>query len=99
MKTTPEPLDGAHRSRSSLRIAVRPFTDLRSLATLLVVALVLAAAGAGWWYSRHYPRASGPEEPMCLAFTQEDVQPFIRGLRRLVRRPDCRRRLHLGHRR
>ena len=46
-------------------------------AVILVVALVLAAAGAGWWYSRHYPRASGPEEPMCLAFTQEDVQPFI----------------------
>ena len=37
----------------------------------------MAAAGAGWWYSRHYPRASGPEEPICLAFTQEDVQPFI----------------------
>ena len=45
-------------------------------AVILVVALVLAAAGAGWWYSRHYPRASGPEGSMCLAFTQEDVQPF-----------------------
>ena len=47
----------------------------RVLVTVLVCALVLAAAGAGSWFYLH--RDTGPSEPMCLALTRQDVRPLV----------------------
>ena len=47
----------------------------RVLVTMLVCALVLAAAGAGSWFYLH--RDTGPSEPMCLALTRQDVRPLV----------------------
>lgn len=48
---------------------------LRVLVTVLMCALVLAAAGAGSWFYLH--RDTGPSEPMCLALTRQDVRPLV----------------------
>ena len=47
----------------------------RVLVTVLVCALVLAAAGAGSWFYLH--RDTGPSEPMCLVLTRQDVRPLV----------------------
>ena len=47
----------------------------RVLITVLVCALLLAAAGAGSWFYLH--RDTGPSEPMCLALTRQDVRPLV----------------------
>lgn len=47
----------------------------RVLVTVLVCALILAAAGAGSWFYLH--RDTGPSEPMCLGLTRQDVRPLV----------------------
>lgn len=47
----------------------------RVLVTVLVCALVLAAAGAGSWFYLH--RDTRPSEPMCLVLTRQDVRPLV----------------------
>ena len=48
---------------------------LRVLVTVLMCALMLAAAGASSWFYLH--RDTGPSEPMCLALTRQDVRPLV----------------------
>lgn len=42
---------------------------------VLLVLVVLAAAGSGLWF--HLRWGTGPAEPMCLVMTRQDVRPLV----------------------